>query len=275
MTGRGAAAALVARLRIADEGDRAAVIDSLVRPPAPRVLGFVNAHAVNLCARDPGSLRAFMGADALLRDGVGMKLMLRMLGKAPGLNMNGTDLIPELIAAPGLRVAFYGGRPGVAEEAAARVAAGGANVVAARHGYAADRDYLRWMEEDAPDLLILAMGMPKQEALALKLRAAARAPRLIVCGGAILDFLAGRVARAPRLVRRLGLERAWRLLREPRRLFLRYVVGNPLFVLRAVTLALGPAADVPVPFRPAHRSPVRPVARPAAASENAKPAITA
>jgi hypothetical protein len=268
---------LIARLRLVGEGDRAAMIESLARPPSPRVLGFVNAHAVNLCAIDAVARRGLMGADVLLRDGIGMKLMLRMLGGAPGVNMNGTDLIPDLMAQPGLRVALYGGRPGVAEAAAAIARARGADVVAARHGYAPESDYLDWMEEDAPDLLILAMGMPMQEVLALKLRDASRGPRLIVCGGAILDFMAGRISRAPRWVRRLGLEWAYRLLREPRRLFLRYVVGNPLFVLRAVTLALAPRRPA-VAARPARafsRPAARSVVRPATASEKTRPAITA
>jgi hypothetical protein len=87
-------------------------------------------------------------------------------------------------------------------------------------------------------LIILGMGMPRQEIVALALRAALHRPCLIVCGGAILDFLGGRVPRAPRLLQGLGLEWAWRLAREPRRLFRRYVLGNPVFIGRALRLAL-------------------------------------
>jgi exopolysaccharide biosynthesis WecB/TagA/CpsF family protein len=52
--------------------------------------------------------------------------------------------------------------------------------------------------------------------------------------GALFDFLAGKVSRAPALVRRVRLEWAWRLILEPKRLFRRYVLGNPLFLLRVV-----------------------------------------
>jgi len=277
MMALGPVADLIARIRITLDGDRAATIASLARPPTPRVLGFVNAHAVNLCAADAAAQWAFMRVDVLLRDGIGMKLMMRMLGGAPGLNMNGTDLIPELMAQPHLRVALYGGRPGVAEAAAKNAVARGVNIVAARHGFAPEHTYLHWMEEDAPDLLILAMGMPLQEKLALKLRAASHTPRLIVCGGAILDFLAGRISRAPRWLRRIGLEWAYRLALEPRRLFMRYVVGNPLFVLRAVALALAPRSETSTAavVRDSARTSARPVARPATASEKTNPAITA
>jgi len=87
--------------------------------------------------------------------------------------------------------------------------------------------------EQQPELIVLGMGMPKQEAVAAEL-AVTGGPCLIVCGGAILDFLGGKVSRAPEWLRRLGGEWLYRLLREPKRLFMRYVVGNPLFLLRTL-----------------------------------------
>jgi exopolysaccharide biosynthesis WecB/TagA/CpsF family protein len=77
------------------------------------------------------------------------------------------------------------------------------------------------------------MGMPKQEAVAARL-ANSGVPCLIVCGGAILDFLGGKVSRAPQWMRRLGCEWVFRLISEPKRLFTRYVVGNPMFLLRTL-----------------------------------------
>ena len=93
--------------------------------------------------------------------------------------------------------------------------------------------YLQLVRERQPELIVLGMGMPKQEAVAARL-AAVGGPCLIVCGGAILDFLGGKVSRAPQWLRHLGGEWAYRLLREPKRLFMRYVVGNPLFLLRTL-----------------------------------------
>ena len=62
----------------------------------------------------------------------------------------------------------------------------------------------------------------------------AERPCLIVCGGAILDFLGGKVSRAPAWLRRLGGEWIFRLVKEPKRLFMRYVVGNPAFLIRTL-----------------------------------------
>ncbi len=59
------------------------------------VVSFVNAHAMNLACKDAGFFRALESADLLLRDGVGMKILLKALGEEPDLNMNGTDFIPN------------------------------------------------------------------------------------------------------------------------------------------------------------------------------------
>ena len=115
----------------------------------------------------------------------------------------------------------------------------GVQVVSVQHGFAEAGTYLALARQTQPELVLLGMGMPRQEAIAARLAASGQ-PCLIVCGGAILDFLGGKVSRAPGWLRRLGCEWLFRLLREPRRLFARYVLGNPLFLLR--TLACGRAA---------------------------------
>jgi len=82
------------------------------------------------------------------------------------------------------------------------------------------------------DVVVVAMGNPTQEYwLAANLDATGA--RIGIGVGAFLDFAAGRVARAPGLLRRARLEWLWRLAIEPRRLWRRYVVGNPLFLFRA------------------------------------------
>jgi hypothetical protein len=79
---------------VADAADEQRLLDTLSAPQAPTVLGFVNAHAMNLMAGNGEFYKALVAADVLLRDGSGMGLLYRRLGLAPGLNMNGTDFIP-------------------------------------------------------------------------------------------------------------------------------------------------------------------------------------
>jgi exopolysaccharide biosynthesis WecB/TagA/CpsF family protein len=96
--------------------------------------------------------------------------------------------------------------------------------------------YVALMQAQPCDLIVLGMGMPRQEELAGRLREQLSYPCLIVCGGAIIDFLGGKTARAPAWMRRLGLEWLYRLAREPGRLFKRYVLGNPVFLWRSLRL---------------------------------------
>ncbi len=80
-----------------------------------------------------------------------------------------------------------------------------------------------------PHLVLVAFGAPKQE-LWMHRRRTALAPAVLLGMGASLDFVAGRVRRAPRWMSRAGLEWLWRLLREPRRLWRRYLVEDPRFL---------------------------------------------
>ncbi|MGK0149567.1 WecB/TagA/CpsF family glycosyltransferase [Pseudomonas putida] len=227
---------LVGKLEVvADATAAQRLLDRLIAPQAPTVLGFVNAHAMNLVVRDGACHQALSAADVLLRDGSGMAILYRRLGLEPGLNMNGTDFIPRLLAAyRGRRVAFWGTRQPYLDQAVQRSAARfGVVPVSVHDGFASVDTYLQLASELQPELIVLGMGMPRQEVVAARL-AATGAPCLIVCGGAILDFLGGKVSRAPVWLRRLGGEWLYRLLREPKRLFMRYVVGNPLFLLRTL-----------------------------------------
>lgn len=219
---------------VADEAAAQRLLDRLAAVQTPTVLGFVNAHAMNLVVRDGAYAQALSAADVLLRDGAGMAMLYRQLGLEPGLNMNGTDFIPRLMAAyRGRRVAFWGTRQPYLDQAAQRSASlFGVVPVSVHDGFVSLETYLQLAREQQPELIVLGMGMPRQEAVAAQL-AATGEPCLIVCGGAILDFLGGKVSRAPLWLRRVGGEWLYRLSREPKRLFMRYVVGNPLFLLRA------------------------------------------
>jgi exopolysaccharide biosynthesis WecB/TagA/CpsF family protein len=84
------------------------------------------------------------------------------------------------------------------------------------------------MKLAAPDLVLVALGSPKQELWIHRNREALR-PAVLLGIGATLDFLAGQVRRAPSWISRFGLEWAFRLILEPRRLARRYLVNDPKF----------------------------------------------
>ena len=216
------------------------LLDGLAHPEQPTVLAFVNAHAMNSAAASRAFFDALRSADVALRDGSGMAILLKLLKLSPGLNLNGTDLIPQIIRRYADRpIALFGTEERYLARARAVLGATlapGSAVISA-HGFLPTREYVRLAFMHRPSLIVLGMGMPRQEEVARELRAALEDPCLIVCGGAIIDFLGGKTPRAPAWVRAIGMEWTYRLALEPRRLFARYVIGNPLFIARAVLLA--------------------------------------
>ena len=220
-------------------------LESLPRPHGgPHVVSFINAHAVNMADKDPVFHDALMRSDVLLRDGSGVKAMMKMVDRDPGLNMCGTDLIPQIIDtysgknARRRRLAILTSTPPWNKKGADIIGAGGAEVVLTMDGWQEPQAYVDALKETPADLIILGMGMPKQELVSMALKESITHDCVIVNGGAIIDFMAGKVERAPEAWRKLGMEWAYRLIKEPRRLFTRYIVGNTVFLARAINLKL-------------------------------------
>lgn len=211
-----------------------------------RRVAFLNAHCANVMARDPDYAQAMRSADAVLPDGIGVELAARMTGKRLTENLNGTDLTPRLLrgaAARGQSVFLFGAGEGVAAKAAARLRRDipGLAVAGTLDGFEDardDEDVIARINASGADILLVAMGVPKQDRW-LARNAGRLQPTLFLGVGALFDFLAGRVRRAPAPVRRARLEWAWRLALEPRRMARRYLLGNATFMARAARQALG------------------------------------
>lgn len=232
--------ALIDKIRIVkDDADLQTIMDAFkpasVRGPVR--VAFVNAHAVNLCYNDPAFLQRLLDCDYVFRDGAGMKILFKLLKREPGLNMNGTDFIPKIIELyKGQTVALLGTDSPYLDRAAEKIAAQGVRPVLTINGFHEAGIYVNRLKENPVPLTILAMGMPKQEHVAAMIARDLPTPNLIVCGGAILDFIGEKVARAPEIFRKTGMEWFYRLMQEPSRLFHRYVIGNFVFMGRALQM---------------------------------------
>jgi N-acetylglucosaminyldiphosphoundecaprenol N-acetyl-beta-D-mannosaminyltransferase len=203
------------------------------------VVSFVNTHAMNLACKSAEFFRALSASDMLLRDGKGTQILLNAIGIDPGLNMNGTDFISKVIlAGKDHSIALCGSTAQTAAAAGAYLEKMGVREVTHCDGFRAPDDYLQMLRAKRPRIVILGMGMPKQELLSALIARELPGPVLIVNGGAILDFMAGRFGRAPRLMRRLGLEWLFRLILEPARLWRRYLIGNVIFLWRTAQIAV-------------------------------------
>jgi N-acetylglucosaminyldiphosphoundecaprenol N-acetyl-beta-D-mannosaminyltransferase len=223
--------------------DRAiAVMDQLIER---RERGYVCAapvHALMVAQDDPEMLAALRGATMVVPDGMPLVWAANSLGERLADRVYGPELMSRYSqhsAARGHRVWLYGGRDQgslVQLALSLRRLHPGIQVVG---GYSppfraltADEEatVARQINEARADVLWVGIGVPKQEKWMARMRDRLDAPVLVGVGAAF-DFHAGLIPQAPDALQRVGLEWAFRLLQEPRRLWRRYLRYNPRFVL--------------------------------------------
>jgi N-acetylglucosaminyldiphosphoundecaprenol N-acetyl-beta-D-mannosaminyltransferase len=182
----------------------------------------VNPEFVMAARRDPAFRAVLEGADLCLPDGVGITLAARYLGRPLRERVAGVDLVEALAARAaqdGWRVFFLGAAPGVADRAASLLAARYPGLtVAGTHAGSPRReeedDIVRRVREARADVLLVAYGAPAQD-LWLARNLARTGAKVGVGVGGAFDYIAGVVPRAPRWMRRVGLEWLYRLIRQP------------------------------------------------------------
>jgi len=202
---------------------------------------FVNAHTLNLAAADPSFRRVLDTADYVFGDGTGVRWAARLKGIRVRDNLVGTDLVPELFrttAGRGYRYYLLGADPETIRQAAAYAEEQFPGWVQAgyHHGYLMseelNRKVVRQINRARPDVLMVGMGNPLQERWLHDHQAELQVPVCMGLGG-IFGYWAGGLRRSPLWLRRLGAEWIGILLQQPRKVR-RYLLGNPLFLWRAL-----------------------------------------
>jgi exopolysaccharide biosynthesis WecB/TagA/CpsF family protein len=200
------------------------------------VVAFLNANNANIAIRNPAFHQALEDC-LVLPDGIGVDIAAKTLcGKPFPANLNGTDFIPALLSfiTKPLKVAMLGARPDVLDKATEEFTRKTPwhEFVAVSDGYF-DKDHcenvLSQLADINPDIVLIAMGSPVQE-LWIQENIRPQHGRVVFSVGALFDFVSETVPRAPKLVRTLRCEWIFRLIKEPRRLWRRYILGNPLFL---------------------------------------------
>jgi alpha-1,3-mannosyltransferase len=200
-------------------------------------VAFANAHTLNVAHQNERFRTALQGF-YVLNDGLGLDIASRIkFGRPFPENLNGTDFTPFYLAQSRhkLRIFLLGASPAIVATAAAAFARNHPRhtVAGLHHGYISDDDAPRvcaMIAAAKPDVVLVAMGNPLQE-LWIAQHAAATGAKLFFGVGALFDFAANKVPRAPSWVRSLHCEWVYRLSQEPRRLARRYLLGNPQFLL--------------------------------------------
>jgi N-acetylglucosaminyldiphosphoundecaprenol N-acetyl-beta-D-mannosaminyltransferase len=198
-------------------------------------------HTVVACQDDPELRAAVLGADLTVPDGMPLVWALRLLGHPLDSRVYGPDLMDlacARAARSGQRFYLYGGRnPGALAQLARelRLRYPGLQIVGGHappfRPLTADEEAAVAAEINASraDVVWVGIGVPKQEKWMAHMRERLDAPVLLGVGAAF-DFHAGLIPQAPGWLQRHGMEWAFRLAQEPRRLWRRYLTYNPRFV---------------------------------------------
>ncbi len=217
------------------------------RQSFPRVgiwINLVNAHIYNLCWTDP-SLRALVNqSDVIAADGMAIVWAARLFGFRISERCNMTDSFRAYLADPGAppsTAILIGGNEEEVKQAADTIQHDGLNlrITETFSGFLPAEDYVRQVAKaPATDFILLGMGSPKSEQVGDLLHRNFPSAIIWHIGGGTVMFYAGSLKEAPVWMRKTGLQWLHRLCIEPRRMWRRYVVGNPLFVGRILVSAI-------------------------------------
>lgn len=210
---------------------------ALLAREGPHLVVTPNAEIVQQARSDPEFAALIAQADLVLPDGVGVVYASRILGRplkgrVPGVDFAGA--LMDRMAKLNKRLFLLGAKPGVAEEAARRLAAQhpGLAVCGVHDGYfREDAPVVQAIREAGADVVFVCLGAPKQEKWAAA-HGGETGARLLVGLGGSLDVFAGQVDRAPESWQRLGLEWLYRAIRQPSRF--KRIAKLPGFLLSAV-----------------------------------------
>lgn len=210
--------------------------EAACRPVGQVRIAFLNANNANLMMKD-AEYREVLRRQVVFPDGHGVDIASYVFhGTMFPANLNGTDFVPALLTyidRP-LRIAMIGARPDVLARAAENLGkhAPWHEFMPISDGFfdrSRSREILAEVRARKADILIVAMGSPMQEKW-VDAHVGAQDARLVITVGALFDFVANAFPRAPKLLRGLRLEWLYRLALEPKRMWRRYIFGNPLFL---------------------------------------------
>ena len=208
---------------------------------------YANIHVLNTSWSDRRLRTILNEADIVYCDGSGVRLGARLLGHTLPPRMTGADWMDPFCAASagrGTSIYLLGSRPGVADIAAdvLRARHQGLNIGGTHHGYlndsAANAAAIASINKVRPHVLFVGMGTPIQERWISEHRHELNIP-VVWAVGALFDFIGGFQPRAPRWMLAHNLEWLHRFWVEPKRMWKRYILGNPLFVWRVMMQRLG------------------------------------
>ncbi len=216
------------------------IIEETIDSNKKKTFFFVNPDCLNKLYKDKEYFSILEKADYVFPDGIGISIACNIL-KTPLLeNVNGTDMLPylcELSEKKNYSMFLFGAKPTVAEKMKKKLEEKfpKLKVVGTRNGYFdwnKDSDKIvAEINASQANILLVAFGVPLQEKWINENLPKLKSQVLMGVGG-LFDFYSGEMNRAPKWMREIGLEWLFRLMKEPKRMWKRYIIGNPLFIYR-------------------------------------------
>lgn len=214
-----------------------ATIEKYMDGDAPHIIATANAEMIMRATRDAELMRILNAASLVVPDGAGTVWAAHHLGKKMPERVAGYDLAQELLKrapAKNRRIFFFGAAPGVAQKAKEKAEKSypGINIVGVRDGYFGSDDeaeIIAAIKNSKPHLLLVALGVPKQEKWLAKHIDELGVPAAIGVGGTF-DVMAGIVKRAPLWMQKAKLEWLFRGLLQPKRAG--RLIALPKFVIK-------------------------------------------
>lgn len=222
------------------------VVARLRRPAErPRLVMTVNVALMWMAARDPRLSRIVQDSFIRVADGMGVMWAWRLLGRRLPERVAGIDLMSQLVAAAaadGRSIYLLGAKPAVVEHLRTILLERhpGLRIAGSRDGYFSRSDHPAVVAEvraSGADVVFLGMPSPFKEEFAAEHLDEFGADLVMGVGGSF-DVIAGFVPRAPAMLQRIGMEWAWRLACEPRRMWRRYAVTNAWMARELVARAI-------------------------------------
>lgn len=212
-------------------------VERYLKEKSPSLIATANAEMIMMANRDHELNEILNAADMVVPDGAGTVWAARHLGFSMPERVAGYDLVQRLLSrAPksGIRIFFFGSAPGVAEKAKQTAERNyhGIRIVGVKDGYFSEAEEQQVVQEIKavnPDLLLVALGVPRQEKWIWRYMKELNIPVAIGVGGT-LDVMAGVVKRAPHWMQKAKLEWLYRGMLQPRRIG--RLMALPRFVLR-------------------------------------------
>ena len=218
-------------------GEAVARIDGFIEKRTPVLVATANAEMLMRATHDGALRRILQGAAMVTPDGAGTVWAAHHLGHAMPERVAGYDMVQELMReapAKHRRIFFFGSAPGVADKAKKKAEQlyPGIEIVGTRNGFftaAAEPAIIEEIKAAHPDILLAALGVPKQEKWLAKHLGELGVPVAIGVGGTF-DVMAGVMKRAPRWMQRAKLEWLFRGMMQPQRAG--RLLALPRFVLK-------------------------------------------